>query len=367
MSAAFPRGKSGNLSIFVPMREGTSIQRSTGTKDLRVVRGMRRACTRVKDERRWTLTDAIRANRITLGQLYDAYVANDLDGLERRLKAVNLADHLDGWIAWVKGTRRADVRTPEVYWQQVTTLIVPGTPFLATDLTKRRVHEWLQSRDKATSGTKRKYLAALRSFVKYLLQHEYLDADPIAGIVAPKKNPARERWESAEVDQRIVDAAMPKYRALFAFIKATGADVSVALKTQRGDVDLAKGTVNLRGTKTPGRKVHRATIEPWALPYLTAHCKGIVSRHALLFTGMTRFGPSSHHATCCTAVGVEDYTLKDSRHSVAMRMLERGATYKQIGRQLGTSVSQVVNVYTKYEKDAETDGNTTADTTRRNA
>jgi site-specific recombinase XerC len=94
---------------------------------------------------------------------------------------------------------------------------------LATDLTKARVIAWLTSRDRASSGTKRKYLYALKSFIRYLLDVGVLSTDPLSGLRAPKKNPARERWVTADVDEMIVANALPKYRALFAFIKGRAA------------------------------------------------------------------------------------------------------------------------------------------------
>ena len=361
MSAAFSRGKSGNQSIYVPLREGF-VQRSTGTKIPQIVRAMKRAVQQAKDERRWAILEAIRDKRLTLPSFYEAHASNTLDLLEARLAARNLADHLDGWIGWVRASRRDDVRTPDVYWQQVTTLIPAGGTFLAPELTKERVKGWLAGLD-VTSGTRRKYLYALKSFVGYLLDAGVMATDPLAGMKAPKKNHARERYESAAVDQAITDAAMPKYRALFAFVKGTGADLGAALRAQKGDVDLDRGVVNLRGTKTDRRKVHEAVIEAWALPYLKAHLGTLVGRHTLLFAGITRHAPSHHHTTCCRAVGVKDYTLKDSRHSVAVRMRKRGAAFEQIAEQLGTSVFQAVTVYSRYKPDS-TDATTTATATR---
>jgi integrase len=351
---AFRRGKKGYQSIYVPTRHGGLVQRSTGTADRAVVRAMRTMVKALKDRSmasgNWSILDAIYSKRLKLREAHQHSVANTLSDLEAKLSSADLSKHLDGWIAWVKAERRADVRTPDVYWQQVTTLIV--APFPSSDLTKARVIAWLAGRDKASSGTKRKYLYALKSFIRYLLDVGVLHTDPLAGLRAPKKNPARERWVTADVDEMVVANALPKYRALFAFIKATGCDVGSALRAQVGDVNLFAGTATIRGTKTDRRRVHRAVIEPWALTYLKPHLavRRKDGTSALLFPDTNRNAPSKHHDYLTSVtLNVPDYTLKDSRHSVAVRMRLAGKSFEEIAAQLGTSVFQAVTVYSRYQ------------------
>lgn len=349
---AFPRGKKHYQSIYVPTRHGGLVQRSCGTAVPAVVRGMKRMVTQFKDERRWTILDALFIKRVKLSAVYDAHNAGQIEALEARLSSVNLSAHLTGWIAWVRAQRRADVRTADVYWQQVTTLIPKGGEFYAADLTKGRVITWLAGRAKTSSGTRRKYLYALKSFVRYLTDVGALATDPLAGLKAPKKNPPRKRWVTADIDERIVNAALPKYRALFAFIKGTGCDVGSALRARVGDVSVFTARVDIRGTKTDRRRVHRAVIEPWAVPYVRRHIPDDAA-HAPLFPGVTRNAPSKHHAYLCGKLGIEAYTLKDARHSVGVRMRKDGKTFEQIAAQLGTSVYQAVVVYTQYDIDEQ--------------
>jgi integrase len=350
---AFKRGKKGYASIYVPTRHGGLVQRSCGTGIPAVVRGMTRMVTQLKDERRWTILDALFAKRIKLPEVYDAHTAGQIDALEARLSSANLSEHLDAWIAWVRGNRHADVRTADVYWQQVTTLIVPEVPFPSSELTKARVIAWLSSRGKASSGTKRKYLYALKSFVRYLSDVGALATDPLAGLKAPKKDPARKRWVKADVDTRIVEASSDQYRALFAFIKSTGCDVSAALRAQLGDVNLFAKTTDVRGTKTDRRHVHAASIEPWAIRLLLEHLRRFKNQpaHTLLFPGLQRSAATQHHTRVCVALGVLGYTLKDSRHSIGVRMRKAGKSFEEIAAQLGTSVYQAVTVYSVYTLD----------------
>lgn len=367
--SAFHRGKKGNASIYVPTSALALVQRSTGTADKTVIRRMKAMCAELRDRAlrtgNWAVLEAIRTNRQTLMQVYIAWAGGTIDQLEASLSAVDLADHLPGWIAWVRGNRRQGVLTPDAYWVQVTSLIPIGGTFYQTELTKARVIKWLaemryqhrtvdegQEPKGVSSGYKRKCLYALKSFVRYLVDVGVLETDPLAGLRAPKKNPPRERWETVERDRAIVAAAIEKYRVAFAFIKATGCDVGSAWRAQKGDVDLSRGTVNIRGTKTDARKVFRATIEPWAIPMLREHLASLLSPHTPLFMLLTNSGAAHHHRRCCEAVGVEDYTLKDARHSVGVRMRLAGRSFEEIAAQLGTSVYQAVTVYTRYRPEA---------------
>ncbi len=99
---AFPRGKQGFRSIYVPTRQGGLVQRSTGTKDPRIVREMKRMVNEIRDKHLWPILDAIQKPRgIALATVYQSYVGNKLPELAAQLSAVNLSDHLAGWIGWV--------------------------------------------------------------------------------------------------------------------------------------------------------------------------------------------------------------------------------------------------------------------------
>jgi integrase len=217
---------------------------------------------------------------------------------------------------------------------------------LSTDLNPARVKAWMASLD-VTSGTRRQYLYAVTGFAQYLVDVEVLADFPLSRVKAPKKNPSRVRHEAESVDLAIVNAASLKYRALFAFIKATGVDVSVALKTLRRDIDLTRGVAELKGTKTAKRQVHNAIIEGWAIPIITEHVKNLTP-NAPLWPDITRFGVQNHHKRCCKAVEVQGYTLRDSRHSVAVRMLEAGYNIMEIAEQLGNSPDLVARVYARF-------------------
>jgi integrase len=340
--------------LYVPRQSGGVVLRTTGTKDKSVVRGMKRMLEDLKHGRRWALLGAVTGGRLTLGDLYDAHVANALNALETSMNAAPLAGHVTGHLSDCRAKGLAP-RNIENLARQLKSFLafVPspsaglrGPAMLTTDLNPARIKAWMASLD-VSSGTRRQYLYAVTGFAQYLVDVEVLADFPLARVKAPKKNSPRMRYETESVDLAIVNAASPKYRALFAFIKATGVDVSVALTTLRRDIDFVDGLAELKGTKTARRQVHNAIIEAWALPILAEHAKDLTP-NAPLWPDLTRFGVQNHHKRCCEAVQVQEYTLRDSRHSIAVRMLQAGYNVMEIAEQLGNSPDLVARVYARF-------------------
>lgn len=349
MSAAFKKGR--NLQIYVASRAGYR-QRSTGTPDAAVARKMARMCQELRDTQEWELLDRVLAGSLTLRDLYAAYAANQLPDLRVRLRAVNLVQQIPAWETWVRADR-GDTGTAELYRFQVERLTGRDL-FTVADLTPARVQAWLASLTVST-GTRRKNLYALKSFIRFLVDRGVLELDPIANVRAPKKNPPRLRWETEDNDWRIVQASPPHLRALFAFIKATGAEVSAALVTQRRDLDLERGVAHVRGSKNDRRNRHEVIIEPWALRTLREHCRSLgFTPNALLWPGVTRMMTHYHHDQACKAVGIEDYTLRDARHSWAVRCRKRGGSLESIAEQLGhKGILMAATVYAVFKPTLE--------------
>ncbi len=340
--------KHGKYQLWVPGIVGRT-QVSTRTSDRVLAGRIQRMVLQLKDEQDWQLLDAIRSGVFTLPEIYSAWTMNRVPELRARINDVILSGHLDPWVAWVLGNGQRR-QTVDTYRAQVTTLISPGFPL--SNFSRKTISEWLSGLQDVTTGTKRKYLAALKSFVRYLLEREIIEVDPTSGVKSPKKNDPRERWETQATDQRIVEAAMPEYRSLFAFIKATGAEVSAALGSTRNDIDIALGLAHVHGTKNAKRNRKDVIIEQWAMSYLRDHCRSAIG-NVPLWPTIDRYQAHRHHQATCVALNIDDYTLRDSRHSWAVRARKRGETFEAIAEQLGNSVAMVVQVYAKFKPELE--------------
>lgn len=353
-----PIKRGGIFYLHVPTQAGGWKLRTTQTRDKLVYRGMKAMLVKLRDARRWSLLAAVVDGRLTLGTVYDAHTANALDTLEASLSASSLSAHTKPYLASLVALGRSARHVRNVRRQLDSFTATTAT---TSDLQPANVTRWLAGLT-ASPGTRRQYLYAVTGFARYLFQSGVIPTFPLAGMEAPKKNAARMRYETEANDQRIVEAASPKYRALFAFIKATGCDVSTAFRTLRRDVDLERGVAELRGTKTHRRNVQEGLVEPWALPALRSHAAGILP-NALLWppktgkpgkhgrsetVGYSVSGAGHHHTKTCDALSIADYTLKDARHSVAVRMARAGYTPFEIAEQLGTSPDLVSRVYARF-------------------
>lgn len=345
---AMPRGKNGNLSLYVPLIVGRK-QRSTGTNDAKQVRAYRAAVEWLASPRvrAFDVLEALCDGRVSFDDCLDLHAAGtaSLTPLRQRLADVNLASHVDTFCtAWL-----ADGKAPGTirkYRQQLTafTAAYPLRSQFSADTVRIYLRSLIVS-----SGTKRKVLYAIRAFERYLIEIGLLSFRNIVTLTAPKKNKSRVRYESADTDARVVACALPKYRALYALIHATGADVSAATAMTGRDLDLARMQCHVPGTKSHRRDQHGILIEAWAAPFL-AELRTVLPA-APLFPGISPNGATKHHTTAIKTAGVEDYTLRDSRHSVAVRMRRRGASFEAIAQQLRTSVAQAVLTYSQFTAD----------------
>jgi integrase len=337
--------RGGWFYLWVPGRVGRA-KRACGTRDVGTARRMAAIVQRLRDERAWDLLEAARDGRCTLGDLHDAEAGGlrGRDGLRARLADVELGPHVAPWLATLRADGGAE-STAGLYAQQVERWL--GAHPRRSHLTRGTVSAWLTGLA-VSPGTRRGYLYALRSFVSYLQAVNVLDVDPLAGYKAPAPNAARTRHESEANDRRLVDALPAPWRALLALIHATGAEVSAALATKRRDLELDRGLVHVRGTKNALRDRPACIVEAWALPILAEHARGIVP-NALLWPGLTRQQVYKAHQAAAAAIGLEDYTPRDARHSWAIRALGRGATFHDVATQLGhRDTSMVHRVYARF-------------------
>lgn len=346
-----PYKRNGIYTLWIPKQFGGTVERSTGTSDKDVYKGMKRMVAGLKAARRWALLRALvekqagtRMPRLTLGKLYDAHTANALDALEASLSASALKPYVAAHLDRLRG-RGKSVRHIENVERQLKNFLESHTT--TADLTVANVTAWLATL-RSSPGTRRQYLFAVTGFTRYLVDvPEVLKDYPLTKVEAPDKNPAKMRYVSEADDRRIVDMASSQYRALFAFIKATGADLTVAIGLKRRQLDLTEQTADLRRFKTDGEALPVALIESWAIPYLTAHASSVLPS-ALLWPGVGRFGAYQHHKRSCKRADVDSYTLKDSRHSVAVRMIARGFDTFEIADQLNNSPELVARVYARH-------------------
>lgn len=162
----------------------------------------------------------------------------------------------------------------------------------------------------------------------------------------PRKNKPRIRWIPLDVERKILIGVAEPIRSVLTLIFATGGEISAVLGMRRRDIDLGSRTAHIPGTKTASRD-REAIIEEWAITALERHCSSL---HAddFLFPDLTRYMVHWHHEQACKRVGVEDLTVHDARHSLAVRWRKRGVSLEAIAAQLGHSSLASTMIYARF-------------------
>lgn len=345
MSSVFLRGRT--WFVNVPSQTGAWTKRTTGTRDRTLAKAMGRMVDDLgpQGKRSWDLLAPLLTKSLTVPELFDAYSRDQLDQLRERMNDVDLEPQVERWLQAVEG--RIAVDTREHYELYVRSLISEGQRFPRSALTHERIVHWIASRPVGRS-TKRKYHAALSGFCRYLRDIGLLDRNPMRDVKAPAPAPARMRYLDQPDVQRLIGYQDHPYNVLSALLHGTGMEVSVALRLKRRDVDAARREIRARGTKTTSRD-RIAKVTEWAWPIIERHV-ALLTPNACLFPGMNRWTASDKHREACQALEIEDYQLKDSRHTYAVRAIRAGAPFEVVARQLGhADTTMVVRVYGRFK------------------
>lgn len=296
-------------------------------------------------KRSWDLLDAIASKVITVGQLYDAYSSSGLNSLREQLHDINLEPYVT---AWVKGLR-TDLAPDTVahYELYVGSLISKDKRFPRSSLSYERITTWLGSLTVGKS-TKRKYHASLSGFCEYLKSIGVLQRNPMREVKAPRPSAPRMRYLEMSDILRLSAAQPAPYNVLSTLLHGTGIEVSVALGLKRRDVDTLRKEIRARGTKTKSRDRH-ARVAEWAWPQVEQHI-ALLMTNAPLFPGINRWTASDKHREACKALEIEEYQLRDSRHTYAVRAIRAGAPFEVVAQQLGhADTTMVVRVYGRFK------------------
>ena len=356
--------------IAVPTADGGRVKRSTGTAHRPTARAMERMLEELgpRGRRAWDLLERVASGALALPVLFDAYAQNDLDGLRARLADVDLTVHIPSWTAWLAD--RVKASTADHYVTHLRTLMPNGAPFLRSAFTAPAVARWLAERTaltakrkpsktqkprrtddppaRALSGSsKRRYLAAVRSFAAYLVEIGVLAMNPVRDVSAPPASDPRCQFLELPDVLRLVEGSAPPYRAIFALAYGAGLEVSAILSLIETDVDPTRRQLRARGTKAWTRD-RIARVADWAWPHVAAHLATLTPGERL-FRGLNRWAAGDVHRDRLHALGLVGYRLHDSRHHWAVRMVRAGMPLELVARQLGhRDVVMVAKVYGRF-------------------
>jgi len=213
-------------------------------------------------------------------------------------------------------------------------------------------------------------ISALRTFVRYLRREGWIDSDPTALAVAPKREqkvPAHLSVDEMSQLLEAPDASTPigrRDRAILELFYASGIRLSELVALDLEDVDLSGRMVRVMGK---GRKERIVPFNQKASAALRAWLKDrlALTRGDALFVnarGGRLTGRSVQRlvaryvSSCSTRFGISPHAL---RHSFATHLLQAGADLRAIQELLGhvqlsttqrythVNVAQLLDVYRK--------------------
>jgi len=213
-------------------------------------------------------------------------------------------------------------------------------------------------------------VSALRTFVRYLRREGWIDSDPAALAVAPKREQKVPAHLSVDEMSQLLDApdaSTPlgrRDRAILELFYASGIRLSELVALDLDDVDLAGRMVRVMGK---GRKERIVPFNQKASAALRAWLKDrlALTRGDALFVnarGGRLTGRSVQRlvaryvSSCSTRFGISPHAL---RHSFATHLLQAGADLRAIQELLGhvqlsttqrythVNVAQLLDVYRK--------------------
>lgn len=347
-------------TIKVPTAAGEWLPYSTGTKNLATARRMERMVEHLgpRGERAWDALAVVHTNIHSVPSLYDLYGKADKDVAKLRalLVQIDLASLVDSFLA----AAHCSADTKAHYKALIRRLIPEGVEFPAERFTAITLQQTIDEAN-ASPSTKRKLGAAFRTFGNWLVRRGYLRDNPMRQVALPPAGKPRTKFLETPDAIRLADAQPSPYREYAALLAGSGIEVSVALTLRVRDVDTKHREIRAAGTKTHTRD-RIVRVADWAWPYVRRAIKGKES-DALVFEAIPdRWIAADVHRAAIKRLTTDeagkgiasspfvDYTMRDHRHTYAVRAMRAGAPPDLIARQLGHSTPNLLlSVYGRFQ------------------
>jgi len=195
-----------------------------------------------------------------------------------------------------------------------------------------------------------RYIAAVRSFSRFLVREQVLDTDPARALRSPSpRRPLPLHLGEADV-ARLIDAAKsPRDRAILETLYGGGLRVSELVGLDRDDLHAGIAKVRGKGRKERLAPLGRAATEAIE-EYLATRPRSADPRPVFLNAKGKRLTSRSVHRVlkaCALEAGLDPRTKPHTlRHSFATHLLDRGADLREVQELLGHSNIATTQIYT---------------------
>ncbi len=195
-----------------------------------------------------------------------------------------------------------------------------------------------------------RYVAAVRSFTRFLVREHAIDADPARALRSPSpRRPLPLQLGESDVGKLIDAAKTPRDRAILEALYGGGLRVSELVGLDRDDLRDGVATVRGKGRKerlAPLGRAATAAIEA----YLAARPRASDPRPVFQNAKGRRLTVRSVHRllkACALRAGLDPRTKPHTlRHSFATHLLDRGADLREVQELLGHASIATTQIYT---------------------
>jgi integrase len=306
-------------------------------------------------KRAWEILDAIVEYRFTVPEVFDLYLeeGRDVERVRARMEDVNLEPYVAEWLKNPGGRVKPGSDSAKHYEHHVRALIPKGERFTLHEFTSARVQQHIEELV-SKPATKRKAGAAISSFAKWLFRRGIMKVKPMRDVELPAAGPPRIHFIETPDAIRLADAQPGQYRAYSATIHGSGIEVSVALGLRPRDIDRKHHEARAPGTKAYTRD-RIARIADWAWPYLEPLLEGKHPDARIFDQIPDRWKAADAHNDAVDALVEKGhtiyagYTMRDARHTWAVRAIKAGMPVELVARQMGhVDGTLVLKVYGRF-------------------
>lgn len=367
-------------SIKVPKATGEWITVTTGTRDRPTARAMQEAVRALGPEGKrafdllagaltkkglaafWQSWRAVPSRTSpTSGKTIEPSIDERIEYMRTERAATNIVPLVDDWFDVLTGPSRAmGDDTAQHYRSAVRELVawladvetwkaLPKTQIvLASELTETKLRTYIEELDDVTPSTVRKKGQGIRTFTAWLVGRGKLALDPMRNVQLPPQGKPLAHYVETHEAKALADAQPGQYRLFSALLAGTGIEVSVALALRVRQVEKKTKEIRAGGTKTYSRN-RIVRVAEWAWPYVL---EAIADKHAdaLVFDEIPhRWEAQAQHIEAVDALVAKGYrafafdelgnekryTMRDQRHTWAVRAVRSGWPIEGVSRQLG--------------------------------
>lgn len=169
-----------------------------------------------------------------------------------------------------------------------------------------------------------------------------LDVDQVMPVRFAKKYEPRERFLTQEEAIAFLAEIAPERRAHVLFVLATGARWGESIRAELSDIDMDRGVVDLRGTKT---KLARRTVP------MVGHARALLEV-VVRDPHIAQTGPMFAHwcsylrglSKACVRAGIPKISANDLRRTLPSWFAQAGVDTHKIGKTLGHGDSKMADL-----------------------